>query len=127
MAAYNSAKAAVRHVSKSAALHCCRQGWDIRVNTVHPTFVDTPILDRHKEKFGAEQALAKLARQVPIGRVGKPLEVAYAILYLASDESSYTTASKPLVDGRISAMRNGRNIPPGPRHAHRLRTTSPPP
>ncbi|MFN4088020.1 MAG: SDR family oxidoreductase [Alphaproteobacteria bacterium] len=104
MAAYNSAKAAVRHVSKSAALHCCRQGWDIRVNTVHPTFVDTPILDRHKERFGAEVALQKLGRQVPIGRVGKPIEVAYPILFLASDESSYMTGSELLVDGGISAM-----------------------
>lgn len=104
MAAYNSAKAAVRHLSKSVALHCCRQGLDIRCNSVHPTFVDTPILDRHRERFGAEEALRKLARQVPIGRVGEPKEVAYAILFLASDESSYTTGSELLVDGGISAM-----------------------
>ncbi len=104
MAAYNSAKAGVRHLSKSVALHCARQGWPIRCNTVHPTFVDTPILDRYKEQFGAETALAKLARQVPLGRVGKPIEVAYGILYLASDESSYTTGSELLIDGGISAM-----------------------
>ncbi len=104
MAAYNSAKAGVRHLSKSVALHCARQGWNIRCNSVHPTFIDTPILDRHKERFGAEQALAKLARQVPMGRVGQPIEVAYGILYLASDESSYTTGSELLIDGGISAM-----------------------
>ena len=104
MAAYNSAKAGVRHLSKSVALHCARQGWPIRCNTVHPTFVDTPILDRYKEQFGTETALAKLARQVPLGRVGKPIEVAYGILYLASDESSYTTGSELLIDGGISAM-----------------------
>lgn len=104
MAAYNSAKAAVRHLSKSVALHCCRKGYNIRCNSVHPTFVDTPILDRHKARFGAEEALNKLARQVPIGRVGRPEEVAYGILYLASDESSYTTGSELLIDGGISAM-----------------------
>lgn len=104
MAAYNSAKAAVRHLSKSVALHCCRKGYNIRCNSVHPTFVDTPILNRHKERFGEEEALAKLARQVPIGRVGRPEEVAYGILYLASDESSYTTGSELLIDGGISAM-----------------------
>lgn len=104
MAAYNSAKAAVRHLSKSVALHCCRKGYNIRCNSVHPTFVDTPILNRHKERFGAEEALNKLARQVPIGRVGRPEEVAYGILYLASDESSYTTGSELLIDGGISAM-----------------------
>lgn len=104
MAAYNSAKAAVRHLSKSVALHCCRQGLDIRCNSVHPTFVDTPILNKHTERYGHEEAMKKLARQVPIGRVGDPKEVAYAILYLASDESSYTTGSELLVDGGISAM-----------------------
>ena len=104
MAAYNSAKAGVRHLSKSVALHCARQGLDIRCNTIHPTFVDTPILDRHKERFGAEEALKKLARQVPIGRVGQPREVAYSILFLACDESSYTTGSELFVDGGIAAM-----------------------
>lgn len=104
MAAYNSAKAAVRHLSKSVALHCCRQSLEIRCNSVHPTFVDTPILDKHRERFGPEEAMRKLARQVPIGRVGTPKEIAYAILFLASDESSYTTGSELLVDGGISAM-----------------------
>ena len=104
MAAYNSAKAGVRHLSKSVALHCARQGLPIRCNTVHPTFIDTPILDRYKEQFGAEQALDKLGRQVPMRRVGRAIEVAYGILYLASDESSYTTGSELLIDGGISAM-----------------------
>ncbi len=104
MAAYNSAKAGVRHLTKSVALHCARQGLPIRCNSVHPTFIDTPILDRYKEHFGAEEALRKLARQVPVGRVGKAEEVAYAILYLASDESSFTTGSELFVDGGIAAM-----------------------
>ncbi len=104
MAAYNSAKAGVRHLSKSVALHCARQGLPIRCNSVHPTFIDTPILDRYKEQFGVQEALRKLARQVPIGRVGQAEEVAYAILYLASDESSFTTGSELFVDGGIAAM-----------------------
>lgn len=104
MAAYNSAKAAVRHLSKSVALHCARKGYNIRSNSVHPAFIDTPILDRHKEKFGEEVALGKFARQIPLGRVGQPMEVAYAILYLASDESSFTTGAELVIDGGISAM-----------------------
>lgn len=104
MAAYNSAKAAVRHLSKSVALHCARQGYPIRCNSVHPSFVDTPILDKHRERFGDEEAMRKLGRQVPIGRVGRPDEVAYGILYLASDESSFTTGSELVIDGGISAM-----------------------
>ena len=104
MAAYNSAKAGVRHLSKSVALHCARQGLAIRCNSLHPTFVDTPILDTLTGKLGREEGLAKLGRQVPIGRVGQPREVAYSILFLACDESSYTTGSELLVDGGIAAM-----------------------
>lgn len=104
MAAYNSAKAAVRHLSKSVALHCARKGYNIRCNSVHPAFVDTPILDEHRERFGPEEALRKLGRQVPLGRVGLPVEVAYGILYLASDESAFTTGSELIIDGGISAM-----------------------
>ncbi|HYM32155.1 MAG TPA: SDR family oxidoreductase [Candidatus Cybelea sp.] len=104
MAAYNSAKAGVRHLSKSVALHCARKGYNIRCNSVHPTFIDTPILDRYKEQFGAKEALAKLARQVPIGRVGEPNDVAYGILYLASDESKFMTGAELVLDGGISAM-----------------------
>ncbi len=104
MAAYNSAKAAVRHLSKSVALHCARQGYNIRSNSIHPAFIDTPILDRHKARFGEEEALAKLGRQIPLGRVGRPEEVAYAILHLASDESSFTTGAELIIDGGLSAM-----------------------
>jgi len=49
-------------------------------------------------------ALGKFARQIPLGRVGQPLEVAYAILYLACDESTFTTGTELIIDGGISAM-----------------------
>ena len=104
MAGYNSAKAAVRMLSKSVALHCARQGYNIRCNSVHPTFIDTPILDRIRERFGAADGMTKLARQVPLGRIGKPDDVAYGILYLASDESSFMTGAELVLDGGISAM-----------------------
>lgn len=101
---YNTAKAAVRHMSKSIALHCARTGGQIRCNSVHPTFIDTPILDRVKEMFGREEGLAKLGRQVPLGKVGEPDDIAYAVLYLASDESKFVTGAELKVDGGISAM-----------------------
>ena len=104
MAAYNSAKAGVRHLSKSVALHCARKGNNIRCNSVHPAFIDTPILDEYKERFGEAAALKKFARQIPLGRIGQPIEVALAILYLASDESSFTTGTELIIDGGISAM-----------------------
>jgi NAD(P)-dependent dehydrogenase (short-subunit alcohol dehydrogenase family) len=102
--AYNTAKAAVRHLSKSIALHCAKTGGQIRSNSVHPVFINTPILDRTKEMFGEEKALAKLGRQIPLGKVGEPDDIAYAVLYLASDESKLVTGAELLVDGGISAQ-----------------------
>ncbi|NWH08731.1 MAG: glucose 1-dehydrogenase [Alphaproteobacteria bacterium] len=104
MAAYNSAKAGVRHLSKSVALHCARSGYGIRSNSVHPVFIKTPILDPLVQRFGAEEAYAKLARQVPLGQIGDPDDIAYAVLYLASDESKFVTGAELKVDGGISAM-----------------------
>ncbi len=103
MTAYNAAKAAVWLMSKSIALHCARQGYNIRCNSVHPTFIDTPILQNMKAR-GGDKVYEKLSRQIPIGRIGEPNDVAYAVLYLASDESKFTTASELKVDGGISAM-----------------------
>ena len=102
--AYNTAKAAVRHLSKSIALHCAKTGGQIRSNSVHPVFINTPILNRTKEMFGEEEALAKLGRQIPLGKVGEPDDIAYAVLYLASDESKLVTGAELKVDGGISAM-----------------------
>ncbi len=103
MAAYNSAKAAVRHLTKSVALHCAKQGYGIRCNSVHPAFVRTPILDPLVARFGAEEAYAKLGCQIPLGRIGEPEEVAYGVLYLASDESSFMTGAELVLDGGLSA------------------------
>jgi NAD(P)-dependent dehydrogenase (short-subunit alcohol dehydrogenase family) len=103
-AAYNSAKAAVRHLSKSVALHCAKQGYGIRCNSVHPAFVRTPILDRLVARFGADEAYAKLGRQIPMGRIGEPEEVAYGVLYLASAESSFMTGAELVLDGGLSAQ-----------------------
>jgi NAD(P)-dependent dehydrogenase (short-subunit alcohol dehydrogenase family) len=104
MAAYNSAKAGVRLLSKSVALHCAKAGYDIRCNSVHPSFVRTPILDRLVQRFGEAEAYAKLGRQIPMGRIGEPEEVAFGVLYLASDESSFMTGAELVIDGGISAM-----------------------
>jgi len=104
MAAYNSAKAGVRLLSKSVALHCAKSGYNIRCNSVHPTFIDTPILDRHRVRFGNDVMQQKLGKQVPIGRLGRPEEVGWALVFLASDESSFMTGSEVVIDGGISAM-----------------------
>lgn len=103
-ASYNTSKAAVWMLSKSIALHCARQKWDIRANTIHPAFVRTPILDGLVGTQDQDVIEAKLARQVPIGRIGEPAEIADAVLYLASDESRFMTGAELKLDGGISAM-----------------------
>jgi NAD(P)-dependent dehydrogenase (short-subunit alcohol dehydrogenase family) len=103
LAAYNSSKAAVRHLSKSVALHCAQTGNGVRCNSIHPAFIDTPILDGFATGGDRDAALSKLARQIPLGRVGKPDDVAYAVLYLASDESAFVTGTEIRIDGGISA------------------------
>jgi NAD(P)-dependent dehydrogenase (short-subunit alcohol dehydrogenase family) len=102
--AYNASKAAVWLLSKNIALHCAKKGLDVRSNSIHPTFIDTPILDPLREQFGKAEAEAKLARQVPLGRIGRPEDVANAAIYLLSDESRFVTASEIKLDGGISAM-----------------------
>jgi NAD(P)-dependent dehydrogenase (short-subunit alcohol dehydrogenase family) len=102
--AYNASKAAVWLLSKNIALYCAKKGLDVRSNSIHPTFIDTPILDPLRSMLGKEEAEAKLARQVPLGRIGKPEDIALAALYLLSDESRFVTGAEIRVDGGISAM-----------------------
>ncbi len=102
--AYNASKAGVWLLSKGIALHCAKQGLDIRSNSIHPTFIDTPILDRLRDQLGKEVAEGKLARQIPLGHIGEPDDVANAAVYLASDESKFMTGAEIKLDGGISAM-----------------------
>jgi NAD(P)-dependent dehydrogenase (short-subunit alcohol dehydrogenase family) len=101
---YNASKAAVWLLSKSVALHCARQRWNIRCNSVHPAFIRTPILDDLVGSGDRDVVMMKLAKQVPIGRLGEPTDVANAVIYLASDESLFVTGSELKLDGGISAM-----------------------
>ena len=104
MAAYNSAKAAVRHLTKSVALHCARAGYQVTCNSIHPTFIDTPIIGKLMASGDRDALIAKFARQVPLGRIGEPDDIAYAALYLCSDEAKFVTGAELFVDGGISAM-----------------------
>ena len=67
-------------------------------------FVDTNLLDDLYEKYGKETAIEKLSRQIPLGKIGEPNDVAYAVLYLASDESKFVTGTEIRIDGGISAI-----------------------
>jgi len=103
-AVYNASNAAVWLLSESVALHCARNRWDIRCNSIHPTFIRTPILDSLIVGRDETTVLEKLTRQVPLGRLGEAADVAGAIVYLASDESRFMTGSEIKLDGGISAM-----------------------
>ena len=106
MPAYNASKAAVWMLSKSIALHCAKKNMQIRCNSVHPTFVDTPILDGTARAHQLDKGvlMEKLARQIPLKFVGEPNDIANAVVYLASDESRFMTGAELKLDGGISAM-----------------------
>ena len=106
MGPYNASKAAVWMLTKSVALYCAKMGWNIRCNSIHPTFVDTPILDGIGKNAGIEKdvVMGKLARQIPLKFVGEPNDIANAVVYLASDESRFMTGAELKLDGGISAM-----------------------
>lgn len=106
MPAYNASKASVWMLSKSIALHCAKNNMRIRCNSIHPTFVDTPILDGTAKTHNLDKdvLMEKLARQIPLKFVGEPDDIANAVVYLASDESRFMTGSELKLDGGISAM-----------------------
>jgi 3(or 17)beta-hydroxysteroid dehydrogenase len=104
LAVYCASKGAVRLLTKSVALHAARAGYGIRCNSVHPAFIDTPML-------GALLATAsdrgltrgKLERAIPLGRIGEVDDVAHLVVYLASDESKFVTGAELVVDGGLTA------------------------
>lgn len=100
--AYNASKGGVRTFTKSAALHCAAEGYDIRVNSVHPGFIGTAMVSGAMETMSEEDALAfqeRIVGNIPMGRMGEPRDIANGVLYLASDESSYVTGSELIIDG----------------------------
>ncbi len=105
LAAYNSSKAAVRHLTKSVALSGARMRPPVRCNSIHPTFVDTPIVDALLSAApDPAAARRKLAAQIPLGSIGEPNDVAWAVVYLASDESKLMTGAELVLDGGLSAQ-----------------------
>ena len=105
LAAYNAAKGGVRIFSKSAALHCAKSGYKIRVNSIHPGFIWTPMVENHLAKFpDGKERRAAIDAAHPIGHMGDPEDIANGILYLASDESKFVTGSELVIDGGYTAQ-----------------------
>lgn len=102
--AYNASKGGVRLLTKSAALYCAKAGYGIRVNSVHPGFIDTPMIQRIMQGPQAEAARQNLIGLHPIGRLGVPQDIANGVLYLASDESAFVTGSELVIDGGYTAQ-----------------------
>ena len=105
LAAYNASKGGVRLLSKSVALHGARLKPPVRCNSVHPTFIDGPMTDTLlKSVPEPEKTRARMERSIPLGRFGKPSEVADLCVYLLSDESAFVTGSEFAIDGGLTAQ-----------------------
>jgi NAD(P)-dependent dehydrogenase (short-subunit alcohol dehydrogenase family) len=104
LAAYCSSKGGVRLLTKSVALHCARRGYNIRCNSVHPSFAATPMVEaminESRDPAKMRDAVTKAA---PLGRLAEPIDVARTILFLASDDSAFTTGAEFVVDGGTTA------------------------
>jgi 3(or 17)beta-hydroxysteroid dehydrogenase len=104
LAAYCSAKAAVRLLTKSIALDCAERGDNIRCNSLHPSYIDTPMVQELISLGGDRKAMRKrLERVSPMNRLGRPGEVSSAILFLASEEASFINGAEIPVDGGATA------------------------
>ena len=95
---YTDTKFAVRGMTKAAAIELSGQG--IRVNSVHPGVIATPMI----QQADAKDAIEEFAKYIPLKRVAQPEEVSNLVLYLASDESSYSTGSEFVIDGGLTAQ-----------------------
>ena len=97
-AAYNASKGAVRLLTKTTAIQYAADG--IRANSVHPGSVATPMT---AERQSDPEILRQSEARIPLGRVGQPEDIAYGVLYFASDESSFVTGSELVIDGGYTA------------------------
>lgn len=104
LAAYDASKGGVRLLTKSAALHCAEAGHNIRVNSIHPGAIRTRMLERFlDQQDDAEEARRDLVALHPLGRLGEPDDIAYGVVFLASDESSFITGTELVIDGGYTA------------------------
>lgn len=110
VSAYNASKGAVRLFTKSNALEFADNGVPIRVNSVHPGFVDTPLLRKGMQNWAeqdgtltAQDLIDGMAQTTPIKRLAQPVEIGKVVAFLASDDASYMTGSEVVVDGGWTA------------------------
>lgn len=105
LAAYNASKGGVRLLTKSSALHCAKAGYKIRVNSIHPGYIETPMVEGYVAAQADPEATKNaIAALHPLGHIGEPDDVAYSVLYLASDESKFVTGAELVIDGGYTAQ-----------------------
>jgi 3(or 17)beta-hydroxysteroid dehydrogenase len=104
LAAYNASKGGVRLLTKSVALHGARLKPQVRCNSVHPAFLEGPMADALiAQTRNPERARERMTAEVPLGRFGRPAEVADMCVYLLSDESAFVTGAEFVIDGGLTA------------------------
>ena len=104
LAAYNASKGGVRLLTKSVALHGARLDPKVRCNSVHPAFIEGPMADGLiAQTKDPARARERMAHDIPLGRFGKPSEVADLCVYLLSDESAFVTGAEFVLDGGLTA------------------------
>lgn len=102
--AYSASKGAVRLLTKAVALYCAAKTLPVRCNSVHPGYVDSEMLDGYAATVGGrEKAVAGLSSMVPMRKLATPLDIAEAILFLASDSARVITGAELPVDGGMLA------------------------
>lgn len=100
--AYNASKGGVRLLTKSAALHCARSGYPVRINSLHPGYVGTALVQDALSDLPDDFAERTLQR-IPVGRFGEAAEIARSAVFLASDDSTYMTGAELVIDGGYTA------------------------
>ncbi len=105
IAAYNASKGGVRLYSKSVALSCAKERVNVRVNTIHPGFIRTPLLEQSIARYGNIEEARKFYDNIqPVGHLGEPEDIAMGAIYLASDESKFVTGAELVIDGGYTAQ-----------------------
>lgn len=104
LVAYCASKGGVRAMSKATALHCAIKGYGIRINSVHPCYTETPLVqDMIQGASDPAKVHQAITRTIPMKRMARPEEVVAVILFLASDEASFVTGAEYTVDGGLTA------------------------
>ncbi len=108
MPAYSAGKGGLRLFTKAIAIDFARRGYGIRVNSIYPGLIDTPLTkplfeSQLKPGEDLEAARARILERYPIGRIGRPEEIASVVSFLAGDDSSYMVGAELVVDGGLTA------------------------